>query len=52
VFFWAGSEFHDYHHRAFVGNYGSFFRFWDWICGTSTAFYAFKAREAAKKKVE
>ncbi|KAI8893172.1 hypothetical protein BC833DRAFT_532107 [Globomyces pollinis-pini] len=25
---WAGAEFHDYHHSAFVGNYGSFFRFW------------------------
>jgi len=30
----AGSEFHNYHHLAFKGNYGSFFTFWDVICNT------------------
>lgn len=29
------SKRHDYHHQASTGNYGSFFVFWDRICGTS-----------------
>merc|ERR1719362_280183 len=28
------SDFHSYHHLKFKGNYGSFFRFWDTMCGT------------------
>lgn len=32
--FWAGAEFHDYHHLAFKGNYASFFRVWDIMFGT------------------
>ncbi len=30
----AGSEFHNYHHLAFKGNYGSFFTIWDNLCNT------------------
>lgn len=26
---------HDAHHSANTGNFGSFFRFWDWACGTA-----------------
>ncbi|KAL2919025.1 C-4 sterol methyl oxidase [Polyrhizophydium stewartii] len=47
--FWAGADFHDYHHMAFVGNYSSSFRWWDWICGTDRAYQAWKDRNAAKK---
>ncbi|KAJ3304727.1 C-4 sterol methyl oxidase [Kappamyces sp. JEL0829] len=31
---------------AFVGNYASSFRFWDWLFGTSKAFGQFKAKKA------
>lgn len=29
------SKRHDFHHQASTGNYGSFFVFWDCVCGTS-----------------
>ncbi|KAM0746945.1 C-4 methylsterol oxidase [Meredithblackwellia eburnea MCA 4105] len=52
---WAGSEHHDYHHQAFVGNYSSSFRHWDWLCGTDKSYHEFKKRkqmEALQKKKE
>jgi len=30
----GGSDYHNYHHLAFKGNYGSFFTYWDRICNT------------------
>jgi len=30
----GGSEFHNYHHLAFKGNYATFFTYWDRICNT------------------
>jgi sterol desaturase/sphingolipid hydroxylase (fatty acid hydroxylase superfamily) len=47
--FWAGADFHDYHHMAFVGNYSSSFRWWDTLCGTDKAFYAWKSKQRALK---
>ncbi|KAH6564715.1 hypothetical protein BASA62_007763 [Batrachochytrium salamandrivorans] len=47
--FWAGSDFHDYHHMAFVGNYSSSFRWWDWMFGTDRAYNVWKAKMASKK---
>ncbi|KAJ3257622.1 C-4 sterol methyl oxidase [Boothiomyces macroporosus] len=47
--FWAGAEFHDYHHLAFVGNYASYFRFWDYVMGTSVVYGQWKAKKEAKK---
>jgi methylsterol monooxygenase len=38
-----GAEFHDYHHRAFTGNYASSFRWWDWYCGTDIEYNKFQA---------
>ncbi|ODQ66468.1 C-4 methyl sterol oxidase [Nadsonia fulvescens var. elongata DSM 6958] len=32
--FWAGAEHHDDHHRLFIGNYASSFRWWDYFLGT------------------
>ena len=32
--FTGSSRFHNYHHLHFKGNYGSFFIFWDYLCGT------------------
>jgi len=47
---WGGSEFHDFHHMNFVGNYGSTFRIWDKICGTDQKFHAFKQKIAKLNK--
>lgn len=30
----VGTKRHDFHHSANTGNYGSFFNFWDAVCGT------------------
>ncbi|KAI9105851.1 hypothetical protein DFS34DRAFT_589130 [Phlyctochytrium arcticum] len=46
--FWGGAEFHDYHHMAFLGNYSSSFRWWDWICGTDSGYNNWKAKQAVK----
>ncbi|KAI9347801.1 C-4 methyl sterol oxidase [Zopfochytrium polystomum] len=50
--FWAGSDFHDYHHMAFIGNYSSTLRVWDWICGTDAGYnkHAKKMRETKKSR--
>jgi sterol desaturase/sphingolipid hydroxylase (fatty acid hydroxylase superfamily) len=29
------AEHHNFHHLKFKGNYGGYFNFWDWICGTN-----------------
>ncbi|KAI8920092.1 hypothetical protein DFJ77DRAFT_507425 [Powellomyces hirtus] len=47
--FWGGAEFHDYHHMAFVGNYSSSFRWWDWMLGTDNKFNEWKAKQKAGK---
>lgn len=39
------AEQHDFHHSRNVGMFGSFFTFWDRICGTDAAFYRSKSRE-------
>lgn len=36
--FCGGARGHDYHHRAFDGNYGAT-KFWDWLCGTDSGFW-------------
>ncbi|KAJ3249806.1 C-4 sterol methyl oxidase [Chytriomyces hyalinus] len=43
---WAGADWHDYHHLAFIGNYGSTFRYWDWICGTDVGYIKHTAKKA------
>ncbi|KAJ3185772.1 C-4 sterol methyl oxidase [Gaertneriomyces sp. JEL0708] len=47
--FWGGSDFHDYHHMAFVSNFSSSFRWWDWMFGTDAKYNAWKARTKAEK---
>jgi len=39
------AEHHDFHHSHNIGCYGSFFGFWDWVCGTDAAFKKFKAKQ-------
>ncbi|KAI9332137.1 hypothetical protein DFJ73DRAFT_64024 [Zopfochytrium polystomum] len=46
----AGAEFHDYHHMAFIGNYGSTFRFWDWFCGTDSGYKKHAAKLRSLKR--
>ncbi len=29
------SQAHYFHHSVNVGNYGGYFMFWDWLCGTN-----------------
>lgn len=46
--FRPGANVHDFHHSHNVGNYGSFFTFWDTLCGTDLCY---KDYEAKRKKV-
>eukprot|EP01117_Protostelium_nocturnum_P000302 TRINITY_DN10369_c0_g1_i2.p1 TRINITY_DN10369_c0_g1~~TRINITY_DN10369_c0_g1_i2.p1 ORF type:complete len:269 (-),score=62.09 TRINITY_DN10369_c0_g1_i2:88-894(-) len=48
--FQSGSERHDYHHSANVGNFGAFFTFWDWICGTDKSYNAYKLRNKTNQE--
>ncbi|KAI7872207.1 hypothetical protein BDF14DRAFT_1757870 [Spinellus fusiger] len=43
--FWAGADHHDYHHQAFVGNYASSFRWWDYLLGTDVKYRAFRQQQ-------
>ena len=33
------SHFHNFHHLKFRGNYGGYYGFWDWLCGTTHSEY-------------
>lgn len=35
----APSEYHSFHHSHNIGNYCSFFSYWDTICGTNKVYY-------------
>ncbi|KAI9030788.1 hypothetical protein CLU79DRAFT_731489 [Phycomyces nitens] len=50
--FWAGAEHHDYHHQAFVGNYASSFRWWDYIFGTDKKYRAYRKQQAETKRIQ
>lgn len=47
--FWGGSDHHDYHHYAFVGNYSSSFRWWDTWFGTDSGYEKWKAKKLLAK---
>ena len=36
---------HDFHHSHNLGNYGAWFSFWDWICGTDAAYQQYLMRK-------
>jgi len=42
--FWAGADYHDFHHMAFVNNFSSSFRWCDFIFGTDEKYRAYKKR--------
>ncbi len=48
--FWAGAQHHDLHHKYFIGNYASSFRFWDYILDTESGPIAKKDREQRKRR--
>ncbi|KAI8886205.1 hypothetical protein K501DRAFT_321967 [Backusella circina FSU 941] len=50
--FWAGADHHDYHHQAFIGNYASSFRWWDYVLGTDNKYRAYRKRQAQEKRLE
>ncbi|KAG1458737.1 hypothetical protein G6F55_005169 [Rhizopus delemar] len=48
--FWAGADHHDYHHQAFIGNYASSFRWWDYLFGTDVKYRAYRKRQAEERR--
>ena len=47
--FRPGAGVHYYHHTHSCGNYGSLFRFWDWLCGTDLKYKEYLQRSAKEK---
>lgn len=47
--FWAGAEHHDAHHKYFIGNYASSFRWFDYFLGTESGPYHRARREKLMK---
>jgi methylsterol monooxygenase len=45
--FWAGSDYHDFHHMNFRGNYSTSFRWWDWMFGTDASYQKWVAKKDA-----
>jgi sterol desaturase/sphingolipid hydroxylase (fatty acid hydroxylase superfamily) len=46
----GGAERHDFHHSHNVGNFGSFFIFWDWIMGTDEAYRRWVTKQFESQK--
>jgi methylsterol monooxygenase len=46
--FWAGADHHDFHHQAFVNNFSTSFRWWDWSLGTDKRYRAHRKKQAAE----
>jgi len=42
--YYAGAQFHDFHHRTFVGNYSTTFTYCDKIFGTDTSYWRYKLK--------
>ncbi|KAG5849452.1 hypothetical protein ANANG_G00110580 [Anguilla anguilla] len=47
--FYAGTQFHDFHHMNFEGNYSSCFTWWDKLFGTNVQYKDFQQRAAQQK---
>ena len=41
---------HDYHHEKGTGSFGSFFVFWDELCGTDLAYLRFRERRVRSER--
>jgi len=46
---WAGADFHDHHHFAYLGNYATFFRYWDYFCGTDERYKLWRSKKQKAK---
>jgi len=45
----SSSIYHSFHHSHNVGNYGSFFTFWDTLCGTNKHYFRYLANKERKE---
>lgn len=45
----GSSIYHNFHHSHNVGNYGSFFTFWDTLCGTNRHYFKYLANREKKQ---
>jgi len=41
----GSSIYHNFHHSNNVGNFGSFFTYWDTLCGTNKAYYKYLSKK-------
>lgn len=41
----GSAEYHNFHHSHNIGNYSSFFTYWDSIFGTNKAYFEHKAKK-------
>eukprot|EP00128_Syssomonas_multiformis_P008064 Colp12_sorted_trinity150504_noHs@29580 len=48
----GGSDRHDFHHSKNVGSYGSFTKFWDYVCGTDAKYKEWKEAQTKGKKAQ
>ena len=49
----GGAKQHDFHHSHNVGNFGGAHTiFWDWACGTDSAYRAYLAKENAQRRTK
>mmetsp|Transcript_36660 Transcript_36660/g.32854 ORF Transcript_36660/g.32854 Transcript_36660/m.32854 type:complete len:218 (-) Transcript_36660:39-692(-) len=44
----GSSRYHNFHHHANIGNYSSFFTYWDTICGTNKVYFKHISKEDRK----
>jgi methylsterol monooxygenase len=47
--FWAGADFHDYHHMNFVGNYATSFRWCDYLFSTDLKYKKWREKQSLLK---
>lgn len=47
--FYGGVQFHDFHHKNFIGNYASTFTFWDRLFGTDSDYRKAQSKVSDKK---
>ncbi|PIK46052.1 C-4 methylsterol oxidase-like [Apostichopus japonicus] len=48
--FYAGTRFHDFHHKNFHGNYSSTFTWWDKLFGTDVQYKQFIEKQQVDKE--
>lgn len=46
----SGSAYHTFHHSHNVGNFSSFFKFWDTLCGTNEEYIKYRIKMDEKNE--